>query len=304
VRALLILLVVVGLLAAVGGWLLTEPRRADAAAILAGDGDAANGRLIFIAGGCASCHSMPNQPDGLLLGGGLGIESPFGTFTVPNISPDPRAGIGAWSEEQFVTALTKGVSPANEHYFPAFPYIAYRRAAPADLRDLFAYLKTLPPSANAPPGHDLAFPFSVRRGVGIWKQLHMKDAPPLDPGTGDPLARGRYLVEALGHCAECHSPRDITGGIVASRRYGGGPSPDGKGRMPNITPGQGGISDWSEDDIAFALADGTTPDGDVLGGDMARVVKNTAQLPEDDRRAIAVYLKSLPPVDDAPAAAR
>lgn len=278
-------------------WVLTEP---EAAVSVQDPGapDLANGRVVFLAGGCASCHATPSQPDKLLLGGGLRIESPAGTFTAPNISPDAEHGIGRWTGEQFAAAVLKGVSPDGQHYYPAFPYTSYQGMKPQDVRDLLAFIRTLAPVANTPPGHDfpLGLPL-VRRGVGLWKLLHLDGDSHGDPDAAEPLARGRYLVETLGHCAECHSPRDVSGGIVESRRLGGGRMPNGDA-APNLTPGKDGLDDWSEEDIAFFLADGTTPDGDVAGGEMALVVANTGQLPEADRAAMAAYLKSLQPIDD------
>jgi mono/diheme cytochrome c family protein len=144
-----------------------------------------------------------------------------------------------------------------------------------------------------------AFPFNIRRNIGIWKLLFMDDRP-FAPDTARPAQwnRGAYLVNALGHCAECHSPRNFLGGIVASQRFAGGPDPDGKGWVPNIT--QKGLSDWNEKDIAYFLESGQTPDGDSAGGSMVSVIKNISQLSEADRAAIANYIKSLPPVDGPP----
>ena len=259
----------------------------------------ANGLTTFNAGGCASCHAVPDQPDRTRLGGGLAIPSPFGTFYAPNISPDPSEGIGRWSEADFVTAVTKGVSPAGTHYFPAFPYTTYQHAKLTDLRDLFAYLRTLPPVSAKAPDHQLPFPFNIRRNIGIWKRLFL-DGKPFTPDPARPAEwnRGAYLVNSLGHCAECHSPRNLLGGIIDSQRFAGGPNPEGKGWVPNIT--QKGIDDWSEKDIAYFLESGQTPDGDSIGGSMGRVIKNTSLLSADDRTAMAVYLKSLPAVEGPP----
>ena len=258
-----------------------------------------NGQTIFNAGGCSSCHAVPNQPDRLRLGGGLAIPSPFGTFHVPNISPDPVDGIGRWSENDFVRAVRKGISPEGTHYFPAFPYPSYAHATVQDVRDLFAYLKTLPPVSGRVRDHDVSFPFNIRRNVGIWKLLFMDDRLLMpDQSRSSQWNRGAYLVNAFGHCAECHSPRNLLGGIIAAQRFAGGPDPEGKGFVPNIT--QKGLADWSEKDIDYFLETGSTPDGDNAGGSMARVIKNTSQLSAPDRAAIANYVKSLPPVDGPP----
>jgi mono/diheme cytochrome c family protein len=259
----------------------------------------ANGLTTFNAGGCSSCHAVPDQPDRTRLGGGLAIPSPFGTFYAPNISPDRTDGIGRWSEADFVTAVTKGASPAGTHYFPAFPYTTYQHAKLTDLRDLFAYLKTLPPVSGKAPDHQVPFPFNIRRNVGIWKLLFLDGKPfTPDPARSDQWNRGAYLVNSLGHCAECHSPRNVLGGIIESQRFAGGPNPEGKGWVPNIT--QKGIDDWSEKDIAYFLETGQTPDGDSIGGSMGRVIKNTSLLSADDRAAMAAYLKSLPAVEGPP----
>jgi len=280
-------------------WWLTTPSMMVAITEAAYTPNLANGETIFNAGGCSSCHAVPGQPDRLKLGGGLALASPFGTFYVPNISPDAADGIGRWSEAQFIEAVTRGVSPEGAHYFPAFPYTTYAHARVSDVRDLFAYLKTLAPVVGKVRDHDVRFPFNIRRNVGIWKWLFMDDKPfAPDTARSPQWNRGAYLVNALGHCAECHSPRNFLGGIVAAQRFAGGPDPDGKGWVPNIT--QKGLSDWSEKDIAYLLESGQTPDGDSVGGSMVAVIKNTSLLNEADRAAIANYVKSLPPVDGPP----
>ena len=259
----------------------------------------ANGLTAFNAGGCSSCHAVPGQPDRLRLGGGLAIPSPFGTFYAPNISSDPVDGIGRWTEAEFVDAVTKGISPAGFHYFPAFPYPSYQHAKVEDVRDLFAYLKTLAPLSGKVRDHDVPFPFNVRRNIGIWKLLFM-DGKPFMPDAAHSAQwnRGAYLVNSLGHCAECHSPRNFLGGIIADKRFAGGPNPEGEGWVPNIT--QKGIGDWSAQDIADFLETGQMPDGDSAGGSMARVIRNVSQLSPEDRAAIADYIKSLPAVDGPP----
>lgn len=279
-------------------WFLTEPSPAIARqdfAALDQAGDAARGKIIFNAGGCASCHAIPKDPDHLKLGGGLGLPSPFGTFYVPNISPDPKDGIGAWSAGDLANAMLSGVSPKGEHYFPAFPYTTYAHAKVGDIADLMAYLKTLPPVAGKAPPHDVPFPFSVRRALGLWKLLFLDRSPVLPDAAHDAAwNRGHYLVEAFGHCAECHSPRYIIGGIIASQRFAGGPNPEGKGWVPNITQDATGLAKWSARDIVEVLNTGFTPEYDAVGGSMAAVVRNTSQLPEADRAAMADYVKSLP----------
>ena len=293
------ILLALGVAAVIGGavfWWLTTPVVVASNSLPAYTPDPANGLTTFNAGGCSSCHAVPGQPDRLKLGGGLAIPSPFGTFYSPNISPDPVDGIGRWSEADFVSAVLKGTSPSGAHYFPAFPYGSYAHARVEDIRDLFAYLKTLAPVSGKIRDHDVPFPFNVRRNVGIWKFLFMDDKPfAPDSAHSAQWNRGAYLVNGLGHCAECHSPRNFLGGIVAAQRFAGGPNPEGEGFVPNIT--QKRLGDWSAKDIAFFLETGQTPDGDTAGGSMARVIRNTSQLSAEDRAAIAEYIKSLPPVE-------
>jgi len=280
-------------------WWLTIPHAVPANALPAYTADPGNGLVVFNAGGCSSCHAVPGQGDRTRLGGGLAIPSPFGTFYVPNISPDASDGIGRWSEADFVTAVLKGTSPSGTHYFPAFPYTSYQHAKLDDVRDLFAYLKTLSPVTGRVRGHDVPFPFNIRRSIGIWKLLFVDGKPfVVDAARSAQWNRGAYLVNALGHCAECHSPRNFLGGIIAAQRFAGGPNPEGEGWVPNIT--QKGLADWSQSDFAYFLETGQTPDGDTAGGPMARVIRNTSQLGAEDRTAMADYLKSLPPVEGPP----
>ena len=293
-----LLVVAAGILALgfVAFWIVTVPAKVPASALPPHTPALANGKVMFYAGGCASCHASTGQQDPTRLGGGAPLESPFGTFYPPNISSDPHDGIGRWSEADFVTALWKGTSPDGQHYYPAFPYTSYQRIALDDARDLFAYIKTLPAVAGKAPPHQVPFPFSWRRLLGGWKFLFL-DGQPFrpDPTKSAQWNRGAYLVNGPGHCAECHSPRNVLGGIESGKRFAGGPNIEGKGWVPNIT--QKGIADYSENDIAYLLETGQMPDGDSVGGPMRAVIRNTSQLPAADREAMAVYLKSLPPLE-------
>jgi mono/diheme cytochrome c family protein len=286
-------------------WWLTIPTTVPAAALAPHAPDLANGHTLFEIGGCASCHATPaddpEKVDRTRLGGGLALKSPFGTFYAPNISPDPADGIGAWAEIDFVNALTKGTSRRGRHLFPAFPYTSYQQVTLDDARDLFAYLQTLPPVAGRAHRHEIGFPFNIRRLLGLWKLLYVHGGPfTPDPTRSAQWNRGAYLVNGPGHCAECHSPRNWLGAIVDSERFAGGPAPDGKGFVPNITPtglqhwGHDNVA-WSQKDIASFLGDGMNPGGDYAGGAMAEVIRNTAQLSAADREAIAAYIASLPP---------
>jgi len=281
---------------AAGAWVVAAPRLIDAATARAVSipGDPVAGRNVFFLAGCESCHMSPGQQDRFRLGGGLELKTPFGSFFPPNISPDSVDGIGKWSAADFADALLEGVSPSGEHYFPAFPYPSYRRMSVRDVRDLFAFLRTTPPVAGKAPRHAIRFPYSIRRAVGLWKLIYLPTIA--DPPEGDPSdleALGRYIVQGPGHCSECHSPRDFLGGVIAGRRLTGGPLPDGKGKAPDITAT--GLADWSENDVADALATGFKPDGDTLGSAMASVVRSISQASDQDRAAIARYLKTYKP---------
>ena len=289
-------------------WWLTSPVRAVPAegnAATEQPGDPARGAIVFNAGGCSSCHATPKQDDRLRLGGGLELKSPFGTFVAPNISPDPQDGIGGWKTADLANAMLRGVSPEGEHYYPAFPYTTYAHARIEDVRDLMAYLRTLPPVSGKAPPHQIGFPFNVRRGLGLWKQLFLDTTPITnDPSRSEEWNRGRYLVDALGHCAECHSPRNVIGGIDAKERFAGGPDLEGRGWVPNITQSKNGIGSWSKGDIVELLSTGFTPEYDSVGSSMADVVKNTAALPKPDREAMAEYIKSLPAREGPPRPAK
>jgi len=281
-------------------WGLTRPEILPETAMAELQGDATRGEQVFYAGGCASCHAAPKAEGDarLVLAGGQRFASPFGTFLAPNISPDPVHGIGAWSPRDLANAMRYGTSPEGAHYYPAFPYTSYAHASLSDIADLHAFMATLPGSDVASLPHEIGFPFNIRRGLGLWKQLFAGKPWVLDSDMGtdlsDALIRGRYLVEGLGHCSECHTPRNAIGGLDRSRWMAGAPTPDGKSKVPNLTPAK---LTWSEVDIAYYLETGFTPDFDAAGGHMASVVLNTGKLPPEDRAAIAAYLKAIMPVE-------
>jgi mono/diheme cytochrome c family protein len=298
-RKPLILFGGVVVLGVAGFWTLTAPKAADPdvlAAVAGATGDVAHGEQVFWAAGCASCHAAPEVrvEAPLVLAGGQTFPSEFGTFVAPNISPDPTHGIGAWSVEEFTTALTRGVSPDGQSYYPAFPYTAYIRMTPTDIADLWAFMATLPASATPSQPQDVGFPFNIRRLVGGWKFLFLNDDWVL-PTEGDAeLDRGRYLVEALAHCGECHTPRGTLGALDTARWMAGAPNPSGRGTIPNLTPAK---LTWDASEVAYYLETGFTPDFDSVGGHMAAVVRNFARLPAEDRQAVAAYVKALPPAE-------
>jgi mono/diheme cytochrome c family protein len=300
-RRLLVALLVLLVLAA---WWVTSPSTLPADALPEYRANSAAGERIFWAGGCASCHATPvngkraTGQDKLLLGGGMELDSPYGVFHVPNISPHEIDGIGAWSTIDFVNAMQQGVSPDGRHYYPSFPYASYAKMPVEDVLDLKAFLDTLPAVAGTAADHTLGFPWSIRRGIGAWKRLY------LDPGTvvnfeapDEEVLLGQQLVEGAGHCGECHTPRDRFGGLRRDRWLAGAPNPEGKGRIPNITPGGKTIAEWSAGDIEYYLESGFTPDFDTVGGAMVAVQENMAKLTAADRKAIAAYLKAVPAIE-------
>jgi len=283
-------------------WWLTAPSTFSAQELPEYQPDAVAGERIFWAGGCASCHATPvdgkraSGEDKLLLGGGMELDSPYGIFRVPNISPQDENGIGRWSTLEFVNAMQRGVSPDGKHYYPSFPYGSYAKMAVEDVMDLKAYLDTLPAVASNAVEHDLAFPWSLRRGIGLWKRVYL-DAEPVMPAADALIEQGRQLVEGAGHCGECHTPRGPFGGLIDSRWLGGAPNPEGSGQVPNITPAGKNVAGWSVGDIEYYLESGFTPDFDTVGGTMVAVQENMAKLTAQDRQAIAAYLKAIPAVE-------
>lgn len=293
-RALFLSVAVIGAVGAAAAWWVSRPQPLDPDTFASITPNPAAGEAVFWAAGCANCHTAPGAADDAtqFLAGGQRFASDFGTFVAPNISPDPAHGIGAWSLEEFANAMMRGVSPTGLHYYPAFPYTAYQHATPQDVADLYAFMMTLPASDTPSAAHDLSFPFNIRRGLGLWKALYMTPEWQMTDPQTEAETRGRYLVEAMGHCAECHTPRTALGGLDRARWLAGAPNPSGRGRIPDITPTGLG---WSEFDITAYLESGFTPDFDVVGGSMAAVVENYARLPESDRAAVAAYL--LRPLD-------
>ena len=258
-------------------------------------GSLKKGEYIFNASGCASCHSSPDTTDEekLVLTGGRAFPSPFGTFYAPNISMDKVHGIGAWSEKEFVNAVRHGVSPEGKHYYPSFPYTAYANMTDQDIADLWVYFRSIPESSKPSIDHDLPIYIRWRRPLAFWKLLNNSEPTVKLISSTPTVERGAYLVETLAHCGECHTSRNLIGGLQYEYWLGGAKNPAGKGIIPNITPAK---LHWSEEEIVEYLTSGFTPDFDVAGGHMVDVIKNTSKLTEEDRLSIAKYLKAIPGV--------
>jgi mono/diheme cytochrome c family protein len=231
------------------------------------------------------------------LAGGHALETPFGVFYTPNITPDPATGIGGWSDDDFVNALWHGVAPDGSDYFPAFPYTAYTGMSRDDALAIKAYLFSLEPVQQTNRAHELEWYLFTRLAAWAWKLINFSPARfSRDPARDDDWNRGAYLVRHLGHCGECHTPRDALGSLRDERELAGNPTgPNGK-KVPDITPNRdSGIGRWSDSEIEFFLEIGMLPDGDFTGGAMSPVIDdNTSRLTAADRRAIAVYLKTVP----------
>ena len=273
---------------------ITAPVPRQAAEFAGLTADAAHGEQVFWAGGCASCHAAKGTTGDaqLVLTGGQSFVTTFGTFIAPNVSTDPKAGIGGWDVLTFANAVMAGVTPKGSHEYPAMPYAAYTKMQPQDLVDLKGFMDTLPASDQVNPGHGLSFPFNQRLALGGWKFLFFKPGFVITGDLRPQQSRGRYVAEALAHCGECHTPRDLLGGLQTTRWLGGAAMPDGKGKVPNITPAK---LAWSDKEITSYLTTGATPDFDFAGGAMAEVVNNLARLPPADVEAILAYLKIVPP---------
>jgi len=260
-------------------------------------GDAKRGEYLAKAAGCVGCHTASEKD--APFAGGRALDTAFGRFFGPNITPHPQVGIGRWTEADFIRAMRHGHRPDGTSYFPAFPYPSFTKITDNDLRDLWAFLRALPPSSRPSQEHNLRFPFGWRFLVTFWKWLYFTPGQFANaPGVSEVVNRGAYLVQALGHCGECHTPRNFLGGPIRSRFLAGGKGPEGK-RVPNLTPTR--LKRWSDEDLKEFLLTGITPDGKAAGGVMDEVIRNTtSQLTPGDRAALIAYLRSLPPLPEEP----
>jgi mono/diheme cytochrome c family protein len=273
---------------------------------VAGD-QLARGKSLVAAGDCISCHT---RSGGAPFSGGRAIKTPYGIIFSPNITPDKDTGIGAWTSQDFYRAVHQGIAADGTHLYPAFPYPAFTRITPEDVEAMRVYLATLPAVAYTPPPNQLHWPFSMRFLMIFWNALFFKEGIyQAEPDQSAEWNRGAYLVEGLGHCGACHTPRNLAGGIKRSERLIGTRLDDLDGNMvvpwlaADLRPeGNGGIGDWSADEIALFLNTGATQAHGAVAGPMTEVIENsTSQMSDSDIHAIAVYLKSLPPSGHAAA---
>lgn len=293
-RSFIGLLLIIGLLAAV------HAHAGDAEAI-------AHGKYLYEAADCYSCHGGPrgsqsgkaSSSNALKLpSGGLGLETPFGMFRSPNITPDRRYGIGVWSQAEFKAALRDGIGRNGEYLFPVFPFTSFSKLTDRDIADMYAYIMTLPavPLPNKP--HEAKPPFGWRPLLVFWRALFFDDEPiRIEPARGADWNRGNYLVHAVAHCEECHTPRNFLGALISSRSFSGNIGGPDRQNAPNITSDvQTGIGSWSIADMEQLLKTGMTPEADIIGSGMKAVIQGTSKLTDADRHAMAVYLKSIPPI--------
>lgn len=258
-------------------------------------GDVAKGQYLARAAGCVGCHTAPGAAP---FAGGRLLETPFGKFYGPNITPHREMGLGKWSEADFRRAVRLGERPDGAHYYPAFPYPSFTGMTDGDVRDLWTYLRSLPPANRPNRAHELRFPFGWRFLVSFWKWLYFAPRPFIvNPQASAQVNRGAYLVNVLGHCGECHTPRDFLGGLQKDRWLAGGALPEG--RVPNLTPAR--LKKWNDAQLKEFLRSGATPEGDAPSDTMYEVIRNTtSQLTPDDMGALVAYLRALAPIADEP----
>ena len=282
-------LAAIGVFCLVAGylWVLPHLGRSTPPVSVAGlTGDSKRGAYLATAAGCLTCHTN-YKTKGKLLAGGPAIKTPFGTFYGPNITPDKIHGIGRWSLEQFSKALTSGLAPNGDHYFPSFPYTSYALMRPQDIADIKSYLDAVTPVPSPSRPHDLTWPFSDRNAVGAWKLLNF------NPSRSGTTNRGAYLVNVLGHCSECHTQRDLLGGKTGLPLAGNSNGPGGA-KVPGLRGLNTDGAIWTTDNIKLSLQVGMKPNGDFLGDTMAEVVEHsTGKLSDKDRSAMAGYLLTL-----------
>ncbi|MBV1788067.1 cytochrome c [Marinobacterium sp. D7] len=292
-RRLMLRLAALGGVVAIGwgGISMTDTKPASPSPLASLQGDVGRGAYLARASGCIACHT-DSESGGRPLAGGAPLETAFGTFYAPNLTTDTTHGIGSWSIEEFARAVRQGESPEGEPYYPAFPYGFYTRFSDQDIADLWAAFLTVPAVEQPSREQELSFPFNIRTGLHLWKGLYFEPQrfQPLEDKS-DMYNRGAFLVEAAGHCAACHTPRNLLGALDEEAQWTGADGLPGGGASPAIAPSALKQRGWTVQDLAYALRSGITPDGDVMGASMGEVIQQgTSFLSDDDRQAIATYL--------------
>jgi mono/diheme cytochrome c family protein len=259
----------------------------------------ARGKYIFGATGGCGCHTQPKQP---VNSGGRKYDGPFGTVYSSNITPDPKTGIGSWTDDQIITAIRLGRRPNGERLLPVHPFTVFNGMAEGDLKAVTVYLRSLPPVNRANQPKKISVPLFESVFLPAWLAAFApKETPPAAAPTSG-IPRGEYLVRSVGHCGECHTPRTMTMATDNSRFLAGNPKGPEDSEVPNITPDKTTGLTWTEDEIADYLGTGNKPDGDVAGGLMAEVIQGTTagykDLTRADLLAIARYLKTVPPIQN------
>ena len=259
----------------------------------------AQGAYLARVGNCMACHTAQG---GAPWAGGRGIETPFGVVYSPNLTPDPATGLGAWTSAEFWRAMHHGRSKDGRLLYPAFPYPSYTQVTREDSDAIYAYLQSLKPVAQANQAHALRFPYSTQAALGVWRALFFAPGAPAaqaasatSPTSAPDYQRGAYLVNGLGHCAACHTPRNAMGATRDGQALAGGLIPVQNWLAPALTdPAQAGVQAWSDDDVVALLQTGVAPHGSVIGPMAEVVYRSTQYLSDADARAMAVYLKALP----------
>lgn len=249
------------------------------------------GAYVAAMAGCVGCHT--DAKDGSTpFAGGRALETPFGVFYGPNITSHKETGLGAWSEADFKRALRQGERPDGAHYFPAFPYASFTNMNDADIADLWAFMRSLPAANKPNKEHQLKFPFGWRFLVTFWNWMFFSASPQVPEIQGSPeVRRGAYIIRALAHCGECHTPRNFLGGTKRDQQFAGARLPEGW--VPNLTPTR--LKKWSDADLKTYLQTGVTPEGDMAAETMNEVITNTtSKLTPTDMAALVAYLRTLP----------
>ena len=258
------------------------------------------GEYVLRIAGCAGCHTDDGK-GAVPLAGGRKLETPYGIFSGPNITPHPEQGIGDWRLDDLRRALRHGESARDVHLYPVFPYTSYAGMVDEDVHALHAYLKSVSPSDKPNEPHQLPWYLRYRALLYFWKLLfHSPEAFSPRPDQSEAWNRGAYLVNVLGHCGECHTPRNVFGALDRARHLGGNSDGPGGEAVPNITSHpDDGIGDWSSGEVREYLRSGLLPDGDVAGGMMADVIDgSTSHLSDGDIDAIVIYLRNVPALAD------